>query len=46
MSVAADSLAPVQRRGWLARLPSSLIAGVSIVLFWLVVAVVGPFLTT
>ena len=46
MSVAADSLAPVQRRGWLARLPSSLIAGVSIVLFWFVVAVVGPFLTT
>ncbi len=46
MSVAADSLAPAQRRGWLARLPSSLIAGVSIVLFWLVVAVVGPFLTT
>ena len=46
MSVAADSLAPAQRRGWLARLPSSLIAGVSIVLFWLVVAIVGPFLTT
>ena len=46
MSVAADSLAPAQRRGWLARLPSSLIAGVSIVLFWFVVAVVGPFLTT
>ena len=45
MSVAADSLAPAQRRGWLARLPSSLIAGVSIVLFWLVVALVGPFLT-
>jgi peptide/nickel transport system permease protein len=45
VSVAADSLAPAQRRGWLARLPSSLIAGVSIVLFWLVVAVAGPFLT-
>jgi peptide/nickel transport system permease protein len=45
VSVAADSLAPAQRRGWLARLPGSLIAGVSIVLFWLVVAVVGPFLT-
>jgi peptide/nickel transport system permease protein len=45
VSVAADSLAPAQHRGWLARLPSSLIAGVSIVLFWLVVAVVGPFLT-
>jgi peptide/nickel transport system permease protein len=46
VSVAADSLAPAQRRGWLARLPSSLIAGVSIVLFWLVVAIVGPFLTS
>jgi len=45
VSVAVDSLAPAQRRGWLARLPSSLIAGVSIVLFWLVVAIVGPFLT-
>jgi peptide/nickel transport system permease protein len=45
VSVAADSLAPAQRRGWLARLPSSLIAGVSIVLFWAVVALVGPFLT-
>jgi peptide/nickel transport system permease protein len=46
VSLAADSLAPVQRRGRPARLPSSLTAGVSIVLFWLVVAVVGPFLTT
>jgi peptide/nickel transport system permease protein len=45
VSLAAESLAPAQRRGWLARLPSSLIAGVRIVLFWLVVAVVGPFLT-
>jgi peptide/nickel transport system permease protein len=46
VSLAADGLAPARPRGWLARLPSSLIAGVSIVLFWAVVAIVGPFLTT
>jgi peptide/nickel transport system permease protein len=45
VSVASEVGAPARRRGWLARLPSSLIAGVSIVLFWLVVAIVGPFLT-
>ena len=45
MSLAAEAAAPPRRRGRLARLPASLIAGVSILLFWLVVAVVGPFLT-
>ena len=45
MSLAAEAVAPPRRRGRLARLPGSLIAGVSILLFWLAVAVVGPFLT-
>jgi len=45
VSLVAEAAAPPRRRGRLARLPASLIAGVSILLFWLVVAVVGPFLT-
>ena len=45
MSLAAATGAPPRRRGRLARLPASLIAGVGIVLFWLVVAIAGPFLT-
>jgi len=45
VSLAAEAAAPPRRRGRLGRLPASLIAGVSILLFWLVVAVVGPFLT-
>jgi len=45
VSLAAEAVAPPRRRGRLARLPGSLIAGVSILLFWLAVAVVGPFLT-